>query len=143
MVSQGIPIFDCRFLMADCSTASLGENPTDNPKSKIQNPKLILQEPTSHTAYQIHPGLPRTNQRINALGYTADGEAWTTLRVVKDGVVLSETRNATRIQHWWVLEPGQHRFWLEGKATADGEWVTSAQALVVVENFAAAQANMP
>ena len=138
MVSQGIPIAPpAPCLTADCTEA----NRLTSAPGVINN--LVLQEPTSHTAYQIHPGLPRTNQRINALGYTAGGEAWTTLRLVKDGVVLRETRNATRIQHWWVLEPGQHRFWLEGKATADGEWVMSTEAFVVVKNFVAVQANAP
>jgi penicillin-binding protein 1C len=134
MVSQGIPIAP----LAPCSTADcMAANRLASAPSAINN--LLLQEPTSHTAYQIHPGLPRANQRINALGYTADGETWATLRLVKDGIVIAETQQATRIQNWWVLEPGQHRFWLEGKATPDSAWVTSTQALVVVENFVSAQ----
>ena len=141
MVSQNISIADCRLSSADCS-ATLVTNTTDKPKVKSQKPELILQEPTSQTAYQIHPGLPRANQRINALGYTADGESWAALRLVKDGVVLRETQHATRLQSWWVLEAGQHRFWLEGKPTPDADWVASAQALVVVENFTA-QATVP
>ncbi len=134
MVSQGIPLAPpMACLTADCTEA----NRLTSAPGAINN--LVLQEPTSQTAYQIHPGLPRANQRINALGYTADGEAWAALRLVKDGVVLSEAQHATRIQSWWVLEAGQHRFWLEGKATPGGEWVTSAQSFVVVENFVAAQ----
>ncbi|MEZ4726437.1 MAG: transglycosylase domain-containing protein [Caldilineaceae bacterium] len=148
MVSQGIPIEDCRLTIVDCSTAVPSANATDNRQSSILNrqssilnPQLILQEPTSHTAYQIHPGLPRANQRIAISGYTADGAQWAALRLIKDETVLTETQHAIRIQSWWVLEPGQHQFWLEGKPTADADWIRSNQAFVVVENFVATQAS--
>jgi len=163
MVSQGIPIDDhevgakrhCRFWIDDCSAAVPSTSATNhgqssivnrqssivNRQSSIVNRQLILQEPTSHTAYQIHPGLPRANQRIAISGYTADGTPWAALRLIKDGTVLAETQHATRIQRWWVLEPGQHQFGLEGKPTADADWVRSDQAFVVVENFVDAQAS--
>ena len=96
---------------------------------------LVLTAPTSNTAYQIHPGLPRTNQAIEIAGYAADGAAWSTLRLMHDDEPLVTSAGTTRIAHWWPLEPGEHRFWLEGES-AQGETVQSAAALVIVEEYA-------
>lgn len=133
MVSQGIPLAppDPCESMANCRIVNRSATAT----SVINN--LVLSEPTSNAAYQLHPGLPRANQRIAVGGYTSEGEQWTALRLIKDGTILAETQHAARLQSWWVLEPGQHHFWLEGKSTPDAAWVASTQALVVVENFIA------
>lgn len=98
---------------------------------------LVLSAPTSNTAYQIHPGVPTSSQRIRIGGYVESGDSWAQLRLVKDDLVIAEASAARRLESWWVLEPGQHRFWLEGKATPDAEWIRSTSAFVVVESFGA------
>lgn len=100
-------------------------------------PALVLAAPTSNTGYQIHPGVPRANQRIEVVGYTATGQPWAELRLVKDGVILAEGAGVRRLNIWWVLEEGEHYFWLEGRPAEGGEQVTSSRALVVVEPFQA------
>ncbi len=106
--------------------------------AKVARPAqaLVLSAPTSNTAYQLHPGLPLANQRIRIGGYVSTGGPWSALRLMKDNVVLAEASDARRLESWWVLEPGGHRFWLEGKATADAEWTRSESAFVLVEDFA-------
>ncbi len=111
---------------AECRTATAS---TSTPHS------LVLTAPTSNIAYEIHPGVPRERQRIEVAGYSADGEPWVELRLVKDGVVLARANNATRISAWWVLEPGNDQFWLEGTQTTGSALIHSERALVVVKNF--------
>jgi len=136
MVSQGIPLAppDPCPPDADCGRLHI----VDTSANVINN--LVLHEPTSNTAYQIHPGMPRANQRIAIGGYTGDGQTWVALRLVKDGTVLTENAVVARLNSWWVLEPGQHQFWLEGKPTEETEWVASERAFVTVETFVADQA---
>ena len=95
---------------------------------------LVLTGPVSHTAYQIHPGVPRASQRIEVAGY-ADGGAWAELRLVVDGRVVAQAGGAQRLRAWWVLEPGEHRFRLEGQRTPGGPLEQSGEALVVVREF--------
>jgi len=97
---------------------------------------LVLTTPTDRTAYQIHPGMIEERQRIKVAGYSVDGQAWAELRLVKDGMVLAQATQATRISAWWRLEPGNHHFWLEGVRTRGEATISSAQAQVTVENFA-------
>ncbi len=61
---------------------------------------LRLEEPASQTAYQLHPGVPATSQRIRISGYAPDGGLWAELRLVKDGVTLAEQENAARLSAW-------------------------------------------
>ena len=77
------------------------------------------------------------NQRIRIGGYVSAGGAWAQLRLMKDDLVLAAGGDARRLESWWVLEPGAHRFWLEGKTTKHSEWTRSESAFVVVENFVA------
>ncbi len=146
MVSQGIPVVDCQLTMAGCAAAvptlALAATSPGEGAAVQQNLPLILAAPTSNTAYQIHPGMPRANQRIAVNGYTNEGNLWASLRLIKDGEVIAAADQVARLQSWWVLEPGQHTFWLEGKATEDAAWIQSAHAFVVVENFAAAEARL-
>ena len=128
MVSQGIAI-------APLDTAQNTARPTTNDPGRTTQP-LVLSAPTANIAYQIHPGVPEERQRIEVAGYSADGQPWAALRLVKDGTVLAQAAQATRLNTWWVLEPGEHRFWLEGTPATGGETVRSDVALVVVENFA-------
>jgi len=151
MVGQGIPIANCQLTIAGCAAAApnraletaqalaLAANTPDAAPDQ-QNSPLILAAPTSNTAYQIHPGMPIANQRIAVSGYTGTGNQWSTLRLIKDGTVIATAEGAGRLQVWWTLETGQHTFWLEGKAAPEDDWQQSAQALVVVENFVAAEA---
>ncbi len=94
---------------------------------------FTLSSPTSHTAYRIRADLPRANQRIEMSGYVTDGEMWHVLRLVVDGEMVQQVENGNRIGGWWVLEPGEHRFWIEGIQAVGHEIIRSAEALVVVE----------
>lgn len=131
MLSQGIAL----------SPPLLSENAMDRSTlstaaQKTTSEPLVLSAPTSHTAYAIHPGMPENNQRIETGGYVATGEAWAELRLRKDGEVIAQGQGLSRLNAWWILEPGQHRFWLEGRSTPDAEWVESEHALVVVSTLA-------
>jgi penicillin-binding protein 1C len=130
MIAQGLP------LPPDAPNA-----PISNLQSPISNlSPLILTAPTSNTAYQIHPGVPRASQRIAVAGYSGDGTRWATLRLVKDGVVLAGMTDTARLNTWWMLEEGRHHFWLEGQRTGNDAVERSSMALVVVEPFGATQA---
>ncbi|MEZ4615827.1 MAG: transglycosylase domain-containing protein [Caldilineaceae bacterium] len=109
----------------------------------ISTAPLILSAPTSNTAYELHPGVPRPNQRIEVAGYVADGEPWRALRLVKDGEIIMQGDNVARLQGWWMLTAGQHHFWLEGKRVEEGEWIRSNDAFVVVAPFTPAVATGP
>ncbi len=94
---------------------------------------LVLTSPTSHTAYQIYPGVPRDRQKLKISGFGDDGRSWAVLRLVKDGEVLTQLEDASRITTWWPLEPGTHHFYLEGEATQDADIWRSEEALVIVD----------
>ncbi len=132
MVAQGIPIVPCQ---GSDACLSLSEKPAGPQLPQQPTSKLILRSPTSHTAYQLHPGLPQTNQRIEIAGYVADGQPWAELALRKDGIVLASATDATRLQSWWTLEIGTHHFELVGRPTADSELIHSPVALVVVERY--------
>ncbi len=118
---------------AACKTTTAS---TQTPPSAFGIPhSLVLTSPTSNIGYEIHPGVPRERQRIEVGGYSADGEPWAELRLVKDGTILAQAKHANRINAWWVLEPGNHQFWLEGIQKTDGVQVRSDRAPVTVENF--------
>ena len=134
MVSQGIPLAPPDGPAAQTVADSTGQS---GPGQGDAGARLVLTDPTSNTAYQLHPGLPAASQRIRVGGYSADGRTWATLRLVKDGATVLRADDATRLNGWWTLSPGTHHFWLEGEA-ADGSVTRSAPALVVVD---AAQLN--
>ncbi len=136
MVAQGIPIVPCN---TSNGCLSLSENQPERQEPHQAANALILRAPTSHTAYQIHPGLPQTNQRIEVAGYVANGRPWAELELRKDGLVLARATDATRLQSWWTLEVGNHRFELVGRQTADSEPVHSPISFVVVEHYAQPQ----
>lgn len=145
MVAQGLPIADCG-LLDDCPPHfALAQNktpPLGQPIANTPAASLVLSAPLANARYQIHPGLPEEHQRIEVAGYARDGRPWATLRLVMDGVVLAEAADATRIQSWWRLTPGEHRFWIEGQqrgTEAGDEVITSLEALVVVEPFSVQQ----
>ncbi len=94
---------------------------------------LVLSAPIHRSAYALHPGLPSERQRIPVSGFTGDGRPWARLRLVVDGQVLLEAQEVDRLSGWWVLSPGQHRFWLEGEPRVGEPTVRSETALVVVE----------
>jgi hypothetical protein len=96
---------------------------------------LILATPASNIAYQIHPGVAKDHQRIKISGHTSDGSAWVELQLVKDGETLAALDRADRIEMWWTLTPGEHNFWLEGRAVSEDEVVRTQAALVIVEAF--------
>jgi hypothetical protein len=124
MVSQGIPL-PLPIARQDDAIASASVRPTG---------PLILAAPTSNTAYQIHPGVPPNRQRIEVSGYTTDGTSWAALRLMVDGQVIAEARNASRLSAWWQFVPGNHLFWLEGKRSADSEIERTESALVIIES---------
>ncbi len=112
---------------------------TDEPGLGVS---LRLEEPTSQTAYQLHPGVPASSQRIRISGYAPDGGLWAELHLVKDGVTLAAQENAARISIWWTLEAGDHRFWLEGELTPGSPAVRSESSFVQVLPFAAPAAQL-
>jgi penicillin-binding protein 1C len=136
MISQEIPLAPPEH---DREAERLGEWRVETPKdinlpiSNLQS--LILTSPISHMAYQLHPGAPRQRQRIEVAGYAADGRLWAELRLVKDGEVLAQEDNGTRLNAWWTLDVGEHRFWIEGVAQSGGDVVRSQPAFVLVEEY--------
>lgn len=132
MIAQGIPIMDCQ---ASGACQSLSENSSEPQLTQQPASHLILRSPTSHTAYQIHPGLPQSHQRIEIAGYVANGQPWAELALQKDGVVLTRATNTNRLQSWWTLEIGTHQFELVGRPTADSDLIRSPAALVVVDDY--------
>lgn len=101
---------------------------------------LILTSPVANTAFQIHPGLPQDRQRLNVAGYAANNVNWASLRLIKDGDVLAMGNESKHLATWWILEPGEHRFWLEGEMSSGEEHFRSESALVIVEEFPIDQA---
>jgi penicillin-binding protein 1C len=127
MVSQNIPI-----------APTAGQRPQPGQvAAQVANgsreTELVLAAPTSNTAYQIHPGVPRNRQRLEVSGFTAQGRPWSSLRLVIDGTIIAEAQNATHLRTWWEITPGAHNLWLEGEAVADGPTQQSEQAWVKVE----------
>ena len=112
-------------------------DPINANNSASSSGPLHLEGPISQTAYQIHPGVPASSQRIRLSGYAGDGVIWTTLRLVKDGVTLVEVAGASQIAAWWPLETGDHRFWIEGVREPNGPKAVSNAAFVQVRSFAA------
>jgi membrane carboxypeptidase/penicillin-binding protein PbpC len=96
---------------------------------------LQLASPASFTAYQLHPGLPAASQRLEAVGYTADGRAWSSLRLVVDGQAIAEQANSRRLRAWWPMTLGGHAIWLEGERETGGETVRSQVAQIDVDPF--------
>lgn len=127
MVSQGIP------LAPTASQPAAEVQGRDLTAATGSTTGLVLAAPTSNTAYQIHPGVPRDHQRLEVSGYTAQGERWSSLRLVVDGELLAEAQDAARIRTWWELTPGTHTLWLEGEAWPGAPTRQSDNALVIVE----------
>jgi penicillin-binding protein 1C len=143
MAMQGIPILDCYAQSpvgsAHCAPAAAVQTAQDAGASSRQ--ALVLTAPTSNIAYQIHPGVPLENQQIEVAGYVAQGPTWAEVRLMHNGEVLATAgpgaAPATRLRSWWMLTPGEHRFWLEGEPHAGSATVSTPPALVVVEPFTA------
>jgi hypothetical protein len=96
---------------------------------------LQLASPASFTAYQLHPGLPEESQRLEAAGFTTDGRAWSSLRLMVDGQVIAEQANSARLRSWWPMTLGTHAIWLEGERAAGAETVRSQVAQINVDPF--------
>jgi penicillin-binding protein 1C len=105
----------------------------NEPLRQDEHQGLMLSAPTPNSMYAIHPGVPRDRQRIAVGGFATDGRDWADLRIVVDGQILSRRNNVSRLDGWWLLQPGRHTFWLEGRPTPDGEIVRSRQVSIVVE----------
>lgn len=145
MAAQGIPNAECGTQRAECIGVHSGSveqrEEIEQADSAFRipgrplGPALVLAMPTSNTGYQIHPGLPRANQRVEVAGYVAAGQPWAELRLVKDGVILAEGAGVARLNTWWTLEEGEHHFWLEGRRSEGAALITSPRALVMVEPF--------
>ncbi|MBI3959033.1 MAG: hypothetical protein HY328_09505 [Chloroflexi bacterium] len=91
-----------------------------------------MTSPTPNSAYAIHPGVPGERQRLPVRGY-GNGAAWHSLRLLVDGKALVQVENASAIEAWWQLTPGQHRFWLEGEQTDGGPTERTEVTSIVVE----------
>ena len=96
---------------------------------------LILVSPASFTRYQVHPGLPDENQRLELVGFVANGAPWESLHLVVDGTVVASATDAARLSQWWSLTLGTHQIWLEGEATRGAAPIRSSMATITVEEF--------
>jgi hypothetical protein len=126
MIGQGIPL---------PPPAAIEGTQTVHAVQERGGQPLVLTEPTSNTAYQLHPGVPGERQRLEIAGYVADGSRWTEVRLVVDDEVVARAADAARITTWWELEPGTHSIWMEGTRPSDGETIRTAPALVVVRDW--------
>ncbi len=98
---------------------------------------LQLRSPVSRTAYELHPSLPSSSQRIHIQGIAAEDQSWAMLRLVRDGEVMVEKTDTRKIDVWWPLELGNHTFAIEGQRTMDGFIYTSESAYIEVTDFSA------
>ena len=130
MISQGIAIAPPTLATQEPNSAVAGADGAKHPKAP-----LVLASPDSFTSYQIHPGLPAENQRIQVAGYATDGKQWHRLRLVIDGKTVQEASDATRVDAWWEIVEGQHQFWLEGERSPSAASVRSSPSLVKVDPF--------
>ena len=128
MVAQGIAI-----------APPAGEEPPDAgmalAMAKNAASPLRLTSPAGHTAYQVHPGMPQSAQRLPVTGLAADGRQWAELRLVVDGEIIAATQSAARLDGWWLLSLGEHRFWLEGETVAGAPTTRSDEALIRVDEY--------
>jgi len=108
---------------------------TANVYLKETTAPLMLTQPDSFAAYQLHPGLPARSQRLRIEGLTANGSSWATLRLMVDGKVLATLQDAARISSWWEMQLGAHRFWIEGEPVAGAATVRSGDASIRVDAF--------
>ena len=105
MVSQGIALAP---MMGAAATAQNAANATP------AGP-LVLTAPASFANFQMHPGSPAASQQLEVAGFTADGSAWHSLRLVVDDTVIASAGAAAHLRARWPMTLGQHRFWLEGE----------------------------
>lgn len=140
MVGQGIATAP-PVAAPTASAASAASQPSAQAGAQVhaQGGDLVLVEPASNTAYQIHPGVPRSQQRLEVIGYTGDATLWDALRIVRvddsGARIVVEARESARVRGWWPLEAGVWRFRLEGRRHAQSQWESTGEALVRVEAF--------
>ena len=141
MVAQGIAVAPpavAQAMLARQSSAEPGNiQAAADVYRKQPAERLILSAPDAHSAYQLHPGMPASSQRLRAVGLTTDGGAWAELRLMVDGHVIAAGQNVARLEGWWPMELGTHRFWLEGEEVAGGEITRSDEASIRVDEFRA------
>ena len=99
----------------------------------------MLTAPASFANFQMHPGSPAASQQLEVAGFTSDGSAWHSLRLVVNDTVIATAGDAARLRALWPMAPGQHRFWLEGEATPGAATQRSNIAQITVSEFAPAQ----
>jgi hypothetical protein len=139
MLAQGIPIAPPAVQaalapqlpeLAGNKTAAAGVYAEEQPRTPLR-----LIQPDAFAAYQLHPGLPAANQRLRVEGIVADGGRWAELRLVVDGTTIASAQNAARLNAWWEMAIGAHRFWIEGEQTEGGATVRSEAVTVQVDEF--------
>jgi penicillin-binding protein 1C len=134
MVGQGIAI-------APVTAAAVATRPdapmAAAPAGAYSRPAgpLQLASPASYTAYQLHPRVPEESQRLEAVGYTTDGRAWHSLRLMLDGQAIAEQSGSARLQAWWPMTLGAHTIWLEGEREQGSETIRSQVAQIIVNPF--------
>jgi penicillin-binding protein 1C len=139
MLAQGIPIAPPAVQaalapqlpeLAGNKTAAAGVYAEEQPRTPLR-----LIQPDAFAAYQLHPGLPAANQRLRVEGIVADGGRWAELRLVVDGTTIASAQNAARLNAWWEMAIGAHRFWIEGEQTEGAATVRSEAVTVQVDEF--------
>jgi hypothetical protein len=136
MVTQGIAIAPAGLLQP------AGSGQSDPAATAKAAAPLVLTSPASFTSFQIHPGLPAANQRIQVAGYVSDGRPWHALRLVMDGHAIAEAGDAMRVDGWWAMAEGHHQFWLEGQRTPESAVERSAPAQITVDPFEQGQVEL-
>ncbi len=154
MVGQGISVPPAdmgggEFKFEEQGSVERSVHASDESATSEASP-LVLSSPVANTAFQIHPGVPKERQRLKVAGYAADEREWASLKLIKDGQVLAIGNDIKHVETWWILEAGEHRFWLEGESAgrgkdtvrggAEGDHYRSETALIVVEKFSGDQA---
>jgi penicillin-binding protein 1C len=139
MLTQGIPIAPpaVRAALTQGEIESNGNKAAAfnvSSEGQLRTP-LRLVQPDAFAAYQLHPGLPAAVQRIRIEGVVADGSEWAALRLMVDGALLASAQNADRLSAWWPLQPGEHRFWVEGEAIEGSATERSGIAMIRVGEF--------
>jgi membrane peptidoglycan carboxypeptidase len=134
MQAQGIPQPPPQAREEGIATGLLGSMQIASAHSPDANPQsLVLAAPNATGVYAIHPGVPRERQRIPVGGYVTGGERWHSLRLMMGSRALLSSSDVARLEGWWILEPGEHTFWLEGEPAENSPTVRSAVVTIVVE----------
>ncbi len=96
--------------------------------SSAQNEQIMLSSPRANTTYQLTAETDASAQQLPVEALVGPGITRVTFWV--DGNLLAKVDQAP-YQVWWQLQPGEHRFWVEG-VNASGETIKSEEVVIAV-----------